>query len=126
GDVVRERITSGWSAYRGKAIEPVIRRAIERLLPEARFGDALFVGGFWNRDNSIEVDLVGGASDVRSDRIDFVGSIKWLERPFGRADFASLAVQRGQIPGATDASALVGVSRSGFEVDGLDIQLTPE
>src|SRR5919204_6823664 len=46
----------------GRAIEPIIRQGVEKLFPDARFGAAMFVGGYWNRDNSVEVDLVGGRS----------------------------------------------------------------
>jgi uncharacterized protein len=126
GDVVLERIETAWTTYRGKAIEPVIRTAIERMLPDARFRETRFVGGFWNRDNSVEVDLVGGSDEPSTTSIEFVGSITWLQRAFGRADFSELVVHRDQVPGATATTALVGVSLSGFEVEGLDAQLGSE
>ncbi len=126
GDVALERFNAGWSSYRGKAIEPVVRAAIERMLPDPRFGDARFVGGFWNRDNSIEVDLVGGTDEASTSNVEFSGSIKWIRSAFGRSDLAKLVMHRGQVPGASSATALVGVSLSGFDVDGLDVQLGPE
>lgn len=59
GSVVATRIAEDWQAYAGRAIEPVVRDAIERMLPDPAYGDALHVGGYWNRINDPEVDLVG-------------------------------------------------------------------
>ncbi|MFN8224849.1 MAG: ATP-binding protein [Gaiellales bacterium] len=127
GDVVVVEIEERWPAYRGQAIEPIVRRAIERLLPDERFGRAMFVGGYWNRDSSIEVDVVGGREVEAATEVDFIGSIKWRERSaFDRADLAHLSAQRGDVPGATGQTRLVGISRSGFDTTGLDVQLTPE
>jgi hypothetical protein len=127
GDVVLERIRQSWKDYRGRAIEPLVRGAIEQLLPATPFGDARFVGGYWTRDNSVEVDLVGGRGEARSDVIDFAGSIKWKESsPFNRDDFGALVAQRGNVPGATGETLLVGVSRAGFSASGLDVQLEPD
>lgn len=127
GDVLLARIRKGWLSYRGRAIEPIIRSGIERLLPDERFGGALFVGGYWNRDNSIEVDLVGGRDETRTDPVDFVGAIKWRDTSnFDRSDFAGLATHRSIVPGTTGDTRLVGVSRTGFDVTGLDVELTAE
>lgn len=127
GDVVLRSIRDAWTSFAGHAIEPLVRHAVERMLPDPRFGDAEFVGGFWNRDSSVEVDLVGGRGPTGSERIDFVGSIKWRNRgKLDRGDFAKLIRDRALVPGATDETLLVGVSRNGFGVDGLDVRLTPE
>jgi AAA+ ATPase superfamily predicted ATPase len=127
GDIVLERIRESWPTYRGRAIEPLVREAIERMLPSQKFSHSRFVGGYWTRDNSVEVDLVGGRQEQRSDVIDFVGSIKWKEKsPFNRDDFGALVERRGRIPGADANALLVGVSRAGFSADGLDIQLGPD
>jgi uncharacterized protein len=127
GDVVLERIRQSWKDYRGRAVEPLVREAIEQLLPAQPYAGARFVGWFWTRDNSTEVDLVGGREETRSDAIDFVGSIKWKEQsPFNRDDFGGLVALRGQVPGATGDTLLVGVSRSGFSASGLDIELGPD
>lgn len=126
GDFVGERIRASWQPYRGRAIEPLARAAIEPRLPESRFGEALFVGGYWTRDGGVEVDLVGGREPNRSDTIDFVGSIKWREtQPFDRKDLAALLAARDQVPGATEDTRLVGVSRSGFATNELDVELGP-
>ena len=58
--------------------------------PTQRFGGAEFVGSFWNRDSSVEVDLVGGRDQATSEQIDFVGSIKWRDRgQLDRGDLSS-------------------------------------
>jgi len=125
GDLAIERIERSWGPYRGKTIEDLVRRSIERMLPDTRFGVARHVGGYWTRNNAIEIDLVGtDRPDPRS--IAFVGSVKWRERArFGPRDTRELIRLRSAVPGAEDA-LLVGVSRSGFTADaGLDIALTP-
>ena len=127
GDIVHRNIHDSWSSFAGRAIEPLVRGAVAALLPDPRFGDAEFVGAFWNRDNSVEIDLVGGRALPTSEQIDFVGSIKWRERgDFDRGDISTLIQHRALVPGATDDTLLLGVSRNGFTVDGLDIRLTAE
>jgi AAA+ ATPase superfamily predicted ATPase len=127
GDIVYRHIKERWRTFTGRAIEPLVRDAIQGLLPDPRFGDAEFVGSFWNRDGSVEVDLVGGRDQATSEQIDFVGSIKWREQgEFNRRDLSRLIQHRALIPGATEETLLVGVSRSGFGVDGLDVRLSAE
>ncbi len=127
GELVVEDIRRSWADYRGKAVEPLIRDSIERMLPDERFGAARYVGGYWTRTNDVEVDLVGAERGNKPKRVEFVGSIKWRERaPFGRRDLAHLVSQAPKVPG-TDAETLtVGASRSGFEVGDLDVKLGPE
>lgn len=52
----------GWRSlspdYRGRAIEPIIRDSVARLLPIDEV-DAHTVAGYWTRDGRTEVDLVG-------------------------------------------------------------------
>jgi AAA+ ATPase superfamily predicted ATPase len=124
---VHRQIRASWPPFAGHAIEPLIRAALHALLPDPRFGNAEHVGSFWNRDNSLEVDLVGGRGHTGSEQIDFVGSIKWRERAaLDRHDLSALIRHRALVPGASDDTLLVGVSRGGFAADGLDIRLTPE
>lgn len=125
GDVVAQGVLDEWPAYRSKAIEPLVRDSIERLLPDGRFGQAMFVGAYWTRKGDVDVDLVG-AEDARAPTdVSFVGSVKWRERaPFDRRDLLGLAAAREHVPGAEDAR-LVGVSRSGFATDELDVALVP-
>jgi AAA+ ATPase superfamily predicted ATPase len=127
GDLVVERIRDAWETYRGRAIEPLVREALERLLPDPRLGDARCVGGYWTRANDVEVDLVGARERTTPQRVAFVGSIKWKERaPFGRQDLFALSGQRARVPGADEDTRLVAVSRSGVDAAGLDAALGPD
>lgn len=126
GEFVVEEIKNSWTYYQGKAIEPLIREAMERLLPDERFGGARYVGGYWTRTNDVEVDLIG-ADRERPKKIEFVGSIKWKERTlFDRRDLGHLISQRSKIPGADESTLTVGVSRTGFDLEDLDVKLGPE
>jgi len=115
-DLVLGRIERDWQVYRGRAIEPLARTALERLLADpslsGRFDGARHVGAWWRRDHSVEVDLVGGdRPDPRA--IGFIGSVKWREKgPFSAGELAALAKQRADVPGAEGAK-LVAVSRTG-------------
>ncbi len=128
GDIVLARIIDGWSAFRGRAIEPVVRASIERMLPDESFGEANFVHPYWTRTNDPEIDLVGYDDDRRPTRATFIGSIKWRETaPFSREDAFTLASIRTRIPLTSPATLLVGVSRSGFTPSTmLDITLGPQ
>lgn len=128
GQLLVEKVREAWPTYRGRAIEPVVRHAIERLLPDESFGDALHVGAYWTREHSVEIDLVGGDRVPVADSIGFAGSIKWrVSSPFDRADAAALIVQRASLPGASESTPLVGVSRSGFQRGlALDVELGAE
>ncbi|MGO9322525.1 MAG: ATP-binding protein [Solirubrobacteraceae bacterium] len=124
-DLAIARIERDWETFRGKAIEPIVRRSVERLLIDpnlaTRLDGARYVGSYWTRNNQVEVDLVGADAESPK-RVAFVGSIKWRTRsPFGRRDARRLAEQRGAVPGAA-AAKLVGVSRSGFD-DNLDLDV---
>lgn len=126
-DLAVARIEEGWGAYRGRAIEPLVQASIERMLPDPQLGDARFVGAFWTKDNRVEVDLVGGREPGRAKTVDFVGSIKWRDRgQFGRDDLAGLHQARARVPGAGPGTRLVGVSRAGFSVPGLDAAFDPQ
>lgn len=129
GDLLLERILSQWSAYRGRAIEPIARRALERLLPDpARFGDASFVSSYWTRTNRPEVDLVGADDDRKPKRAAFIGSIKWRERDaFTAADAGNLAALRDAVPLTDERTLLIGLSLTGFSDDArLDAKLGPD
>jgi uncharacterized protein len=128
GELIIANVQQNWSSFRGRAIEPIVRDAIERLLPDERFGAARYVGGYWNRNNSIEVDLVGGDKHPAAERIDFIGSVKWRdEQPFDRRDGAALAAKLLSVPGASTSTKLLGVSHQGFKREsGVDIEIRPE
>jgi len=128
GELAIADVQRDWSSFRGRAIEPLVRQAIEQTLPDRRFGTARHVGAFWNRTSTVEVDLVGGDTLPQARTIAFAGSIKWRdEQPFQRADAAALARHLAALPGADERTLLVGVSRNGFDPDAaLDLRLTPE
>ncbi len=120
GDLTADRILRDWNSYRGGAVEPLIRTSLERRLVEpevsAAAGNAAFVGSYWTRGNSVEVDLVGGDA-LAPTEIAFVGSIKWHEDElFTRSERQALVEHRAAVPGAADAR-LVIVSRTGVEPD---------
>ncbi len=129
-DLVIERIERDWQLYRGRAVEPLVRDSLERLLADPalseRLGGARHLGAWWRRDHSVEVDLVGGDRPEPA-AIGFIGSVKWRERGrFSAKDLAQLARQRTQGPGAEGAK-LVAVSRSGFEKGlGADASFGPD
>ncbi|HEX9889710.1 MAG TPA: DUF234 domain-containing protein [Nitriliruptorales bacterium] len=128
GDLVAGDILASWQDYAGTAVEPIIREAIERILPDDRFGDARYVGSYWTRDHQTEVDLVGTKAAGKNDRIEFAGSVKWRARRFfGEDDVKELSDLAPQIPGWETTTRLVGVSRTGFTKGvHLDVELTPE
>jgi AAA+ ATPase superfamily predicted ATPase len=128
GHVLAAGIEERWLTYRGRAIEPIVRDALERRLPAPPFGDARYVGDYWTRNHAVQVDLVGGDKRPVAKSVSFLGSIKWRERsPFSRTDTVELAAGRGQVPGADASTRLVGVSRAGFgENAGVDVELGPE
>jgi hypothetical protein len=78
------------------------------------------IGGYWTRSNDPEIDIVIADRGPVAKKILAVGSIKWLEtQPFDNNDLARLHVHRSQLPGATDQTSLIVVSRSGPKVKGL-------
>ncbi len=128
GDVALERIERSWPAWRGRAVEPLVRESLLRLLPDAAWPDTEAVGGWWNRQNKPEVDLVGADREPVAGRVHFAGSIKWREtQPFGRRDYDALARDLPSVPGATPDTPLVAVSRCGVTDDlPLTAHWTPE
>lgn len=116
GRVVAPIILRDWPTYRGKAIEALIRAALDEMIPDQRLGGAAAVGAFWTNDNRVEVDLVGAdRRDPPAKRIAFVGSIRWRERrQVNKTDHAALVGQAMRIPGMDPArTATVAVSRLG-------------
>ncbi|MEV4166567.1 ATP-binding protein [Nonomuraea dietziae] len=121
-DVVLRRVREGWTAWRGRAVEPVIRESLTRLLPDDRFPDVMEVGSYWTRSNDVEIDLVGADRAPVAKRLSFIGSIKWLEsRPFDNHDLAALARVQG-----AEVLPMVAVSRSGVTAGGLTAHYGPD
>jgi AAA+ ATPase superfamily predicted ATPase len=118
GRVMAPRIAADFPTFRGRAIEPLIREALARLSinGDATFDGARDVGGFWTRDGSVEVDLVGAdRSEPPVGSIAFVGAIKWREAGhIDGSDVAELARASAAVSGVSAATRLVAVSRTGF------------
>lgn len=118
GDHVLNRITSAWSSWRGRAVEPLIRESLRRLPPDALPEGTAVIGSYWTRTNDPEIDIVGADTEPIAKRITVVGSIKWQEaRPFDRHDLSDLMVHRSKLPGADSSTPLLAISRNGVDVD---------
>jgi hypothetical protein len=121
-DVVVSRIESSWGQWRGQAVEPIVRESLARLLPDDRWPETVAVGGWWNRQNNPEIDLVGAGDAPVAGRIDFVGSIKWRDSHlFDRKDYDALVRDLPYVPGATPATPVVAVTRLGTVADDLPL-----
>ena len=105
GDIALRRWQEGWTSYRGKTIEPLVRDALLRLARnDGQLPASEHVGGWWTRTRDAELDLVGVDRWPRARRIAFVGSVKWREwAAFDRRDVEALARQRASLKGAADA-----------------------
>ncbi|WP_053741076.1 ATP-binding protein [Streptomyces sp. NRRL WC-3618] len=118
GDLALERIERSWATWRGRAVEPLIREALLRLMPNDEWPDTEAVGGWWNRQNNPEIDLIGADREPVARQVHFVGSVKWLEnQPFGLHEYDALVRDMLAVPGTTPATPLVAVSRCGVADD---------
>lgn len=104
-----------WTSWRGRAIEPLVREALElaAVSNELPWPEVGAVGGWWNRQFDPEVDLVGADRAPVAQRVCFVGSIKWLNTPFDNHDFTKLRHAAAVVPGY-EHTGLVIVSLSGI------------
>lgn len=125
GDLTLSRIEERWTSWRGRAIEPLVRESLARLLPDSLLPAAPAIGGFWTRGNDVEIDLVGADRQPVAKQLLFLGSVKWLENStFDSHDLAALQKHRAAI---TDESVpLVAVSRNGISCSGLQATYGPE
>ena len=122
GDLVLARIESGWTSWRGRAVEPVLRESLRRMSAEILPEGTNVVGGYWTRTNDPEIDIVGADKGPVAGKVTVAGLMKWLDsRPFDLHDLARLAVHRSQLPGATDSIPLLAVSRVGGTVQGVRV-----
>ncbi|HEX5494204.1 MAG TPA: DUF234 domain-containing protein [Mycobacteriales bacterium] len=113
-----------WSAWRGRAVEPLVREALELagLAGELPWPDVEAVGGWWNRRFDPEVDLVGADRAPVARRLFFAGSVKWLGSRFDRHDLGALRRGVAGIPGLRpEETGLVVVSLGGTS-SGLDLR----
>lgn len=109
-DLAMARIERSYESWRGRAIEPVVRAALARLLPDSAWPGVTEVGGWWPRTNSPEIDVVG-ADGAPARHVAFVGAIKW--RATGAitgAEITGLAQDALHVPGVGVATPLVAVS----------------
>nr|WP_267891230.1 DUF234 domain-containing protein [Streptomyces dysideae] len=119
-DHMRTRLV-GW---RGRAVEPLVREALARLLPDANLPAAPAIGGYWTRTNDVEIDVVGADRSPIAKELLFVGSVKWLENsPFDRHDLAALHRHRAAL--TPTPVPVIAVSRSGTDCAGLDAAYGP-
>jgi hypothetical protein len=119
GRVVADIILRDWPTYRGKAIEALVRAALDEMVPDPRFGRAAVVGAYWTPDNAVEVDLVGAdRRDPPVKRISFLGTIKWREnKTIGLVDYADLVAAGANIPGVGPTTIKIAVSRLGADAE---------
>jgi uncharacterized protein len=128
GDLVLLSIERSWGTWRGKAVEPVIREALLRIAPDLGHPQVTAVGGWWNRQNNPEIDIVGMSPDSRSAGISFAGSIMWhAAKGFGRREYADLVRDVRSVPGASGQTPLLAVTRTGTVADDVPVRcLGPE
>jgi hypothetical protein len=90
-DRVIERIKVCCPNWRGRAIGPIVREGLFRLLLfKGLTGET--VGGYWTRTNVPEVDTIGADRSPLANVITFAGSIKWLvTEVFSHSDLSALA-----------------------------------
>ncbi|MFC8801218.1 ATP-binding protein [Streptomyces griseoincarnatus] len=125
-DLALARVQAGYAAWRGRAIEPVVREALSRLLPDKRWAEVREVGGWWPRTNRPEIDLVG--ADTRpASVISFVGTVKWRrDKPITAADIRALAGDATSVPGCGPGTGLVAVCPAGADSSGADAVWTAD
>ncbi|GID26640.1 ATP-binding protein [Paractinoplanes brasiliensis] len=125
GDLTLRRIEAGWTSWRGRAVEPLLRESLARLLPDSSLPAAPAIGSYWTRSNSIEIDIVGADRAPVAQQLLFLGSIKWLEHaPFDDHDL--LALQRHRAALTDDPVPLLTISRSGVRVSELAASYGPD
>jgi hypothetical protein len=125
GDLALARVRRGWTAWRGRAVEPLVRDAVARLLPTGGIAAPSVVGGYWTRTNDIEIDIVGADRAPVASELLFLGSIKWLEdASFDAHDLVALQKHRAMI--TDEPVPLLAVSRNGVSCSGLDVVYGPD
>ncbi|MFC6009722.1 ATP-binding protein [Nocardia lasii] len=124
GDLTVDRIRRGWTSWRGRAVEPLIRDSLARLLPAEGIPSVPAIGGYWTRTNDVEIDIVGADREPVAKELAFLGSIKWLENsPFDSHDLTALQNHRFRL--TADPVPLIAISRSGITTPHLDAAFTP-
>lgn len=127
GDRVLHRIETGWSSWRGRAVEPVVRESLNRMLPVNGLPTADVVGGFWTRTNDPEIDIVAADRGPIAQRIAFTGTIKWLDdEPLTQADLDRCIADSAEITGVDGTQPCIAVSRNGVTATGAAATFGPE
>lgn len=124
-DLTLARIDRNWTGWRGRAVEPLVRDALARLLPARGIPAAPVIGGYWTRSNDVEIDIVGADRGPVAGQLLFLGSVKWLEKS-RFDDYDVLALQRHRDRVTPDPVPLVAVSRSGASTTHADAVFTPD
>jgi AAA+ ATPase superfamily predicted ATPase len=123
-DLTLDRVRAGWPSWRGRAVEPLVRESLLRLLPAAGLPAAPAIGGYWTRSNDVEIDIVGADRAPVARRLLFLGSIKWLEHaPFEPRDLITLQRHRDRL--TAEPLPLLAVSRTSVTAKGLDAVFGP-
>jgi uncharacterized protein len=124
-DLTLDRIFRSWTSWRGRAIEPVTREALARLLPAQGMPAAPAIGGYWTRSNDVEIDIVGADRGPVARQLLFLGSVKWLETaPFDDHDLVELQRHRDRV--TSEPVPLIAISRSGTATNRVDAAFSPE
>jgi hypothetical protein len=123
-DLTLARIDRSWTDWRGRAVEPLVREALSRLLPALEIPAAPVVGGYWTRSNDVEIDIVGADRGPVARELLFLGSVKWLENS-RFDDHDMLALQRHRDRVTSDPVPLLAVSRSGASTTHADAVFAP-
>lgn len=124
-DLTLDRVFRRWTSWRGRAIEPVIREALARLLPSQEMPAAPAIGGYWTRSNDVEIDIVGADREPVAHQLLFLGSVKWLENAqFDDHDLVRLQRHRDRV--TSDPVPLIAISRSGTATGRVDAAFHPE
>lgn len=123
-DLALARFDRDYMSWRGRAIEPVVHEAVNRLAvdPASGFAGVETVGSWWDRTNDHEYDVV---TSGRHNRVLWLGSVKWrTSRAMSRSDMNDIAEARGLVPHAQGAQ-LLAVCPAGADDDaGFDRVLT--
>jgi AAA+ ATPase superfamily predicted ATPase len=124
-DLTLARIDRSWTDWRGRAVEPLVRDALARLLPSQGIPAAPVLGGYWTRSNDVEIDIVGADRGPVARELLFLGSVKWLETgQFDDHDLVALQRHRDRV--TSDPLPLIAVSRAGASTCRADAVFTPE
>jgi uncharacterized protein len=123
-DLTLQRVDRNWTSWRGRAIEPLVRDALARLLPAKGIPAAPAIGGYWTRSNDVEIDIVGADRAPVARQILFLGSVKWLDTAqFDEHDLIELQRHRDRV--TQNPVPLVAISRSGTSTKHVDAAFTP-